>query len=143
MEALVILKFNVWAVLFATIAVFLLGWLWYSENVFGDIWKQESTLNNEDFAQSEGNTGRHNVWAYIVSFIFSFIAALVFAYYLGPAPALAYATKTGFVVGLCWVATSFGTNYLFTGRNWKLLLIDGGYHVAQFTLYGYILGLWH
>jgi len=49
----------------------------------------------------------------------------------------------GFGAGLCWVATSFGINYLFAGRSLKLWLIDGGYHTLQFTLYGLVLGLWH
>ena len=25
----------------------------------------------------------------------------------------------------------------------KLLLVNGGYHTVQYTLYGLILGLWH
>ena len=49
----------------------------------------------------------------------------------------------GFSAGLCWVASSFGINYLFARRSLRLFLIDGGYHTLQFTLIGVILALWH
>jgi hypothetical protein len=45
--------------------------------------------------------------------------------------------------GLCWVAASFAINCLFECRPLKMLLINGGYHALQFTLYGLIPGLWH
>ena len=42
---------------------------------------------------------------------------------------------------LCWVAASYGINYLFERRPLRLWLINGGYHVLQFTAFGLILGL--
>ncbi|WP_269749765.1 hypothetical protein [Salinimonas marina] len=41
------------------------------------------------------------------------------------------------------MATSFGINYQFCQRPAVLLAIDGGYHIAQFTLFGLVFGLWH
>jgi hypothetical protein len=41
-------------------------------------------------------------------------------------------------VGAGIAATSFGINYQFAGRSFKLFLIDGGYHTVQFALYGAI-----
>ena len=49
----------------------------------------------------------------------------------------------GFVCGLGIAATSFAINYQFANKPTTLLLIDGGYHIMQFLLYGLILGLWH
>jgi hypothetical protein len=66
----------------------------------------------------------------------------VFAVFLGPTPELKTAVATGFVAGLCWVAASFGINYLFAQRSFKLFLLDGAYHTLQFTLYGLIFGIW-
>jgi hypothetical protein len=48
----------------------------------------------------------------------------------------------GFVVGVFFVATSFGINYAFAQRSLKLWMIDGGYHIVQFILIGVILGAW-
>jgi hypothetical protein len=41
-----------------------------------------------------------------------------------------------------FVATSFGINYQFADRTLALWVIDGGYHVAQFALFGVVLGVW-
>ena len=40
-------------------------------------------------------------------------------------------------------AKVFGINYQFAQRSFKLWLIDGGYHTAQFLIFGLVLGLWH
>ena len=71
------------------------------------------------------------------------INAVAFAVLLGPDPALPLAVHHGALVGVAFVATSFGINYAFARRSLTLWLIDGGYHVLQFVLYGLILGLWH
>ena len=71
------------------------------------------------------------------------VAAAAFAIILRPDPPLFIAVHAGFLTGLAYVAMSFGINYAFAGRSFKLWLIDGGYHTLQFTLYGLILGLWH
>lgn len=63
--------------------------------------------------------------------------------FLGPAPELGFAVGAGFAAGLAWVAGSFGISYLFEHRSLKLWLINGGYHVVQYTLFGAILGAWH
>ncbi len=39
--------------------------------------------------------------------------------------------------------SSFGINHQSAQRSFKLWLIDGGYHVAQFAVFGLVLGLWH
>jgi hypothetical protein len=49
----------------------------------------------------------------------------------------------GLLVGAGFVAASFGINYQFANRSFKLWLIDGGYHTVQFVLFGLVLGLWH
>ena len=45
------------------------------------------------------------------------------------------------MAGIGFVAASFGINYQFAQRSFKLWLIDGGYHAIQFVLCGLILGL--
>lgn len=125
---------NIWAILLAAVSSFMLGGLWYSDALFGKIWNRE----NGDVPQ----TG-HPAQVFGVAFVFSLIAAFAFAWWLGPAPALKTAITAGAVVGVGMVATSFGINYQFAQRSFKLLLIDGGYHAVQFLIFGLILGLWH
>ena len=75
------------------------------------------------------------------AFALSLVAAAVFAMFLGKDMSLGAATAAGFAAGLCWVAASYGINYLFERRPMRLWLINGGYHTLQFTLFGLILGL--
>jgi hypothetical protein len=77
------------------------------------------------------------------AFVFSLLAAAVFAWFLGPQPPLSFAICRGVLVGFGLVAASFGINYLFAQRGLRLWLIDGGYHTVQFALFGLVLGLWH
>jgi hypothetical protein len=125
---------NLWAVLAAALSSFLLGGIWYGP-LFGKAWNAAAGMD----PQKQG----HPAKIFGGAFVFSLIAAGVFAYLLGPSPAPATAVCTGAIVGIGFVAASFGINYLFAQRGAKLWLIDAGYHTLQFTQFGLILGLWH
>ena len=127
---------NVWAVLAAGASSLVLGAVWYSPVLFARAWMRETGMTEErakaaNPAKTLGTT-----------FVLALIGAAVFAAFLGPDPAPAFGAATGFAAGLCWVAGSFGINYLFEQRSLKLFLINGGYHTLQYTLIGLILGLW-
>jgi len=128
---------NYLAIIAAAIAAFVLGGLWYSPALFGRAWQREVGLSDEELKR--GNMAR----IFGVSLILSLIASWVFALFLGPRPPMSLGLGAGFAAGLCWVASSFGMNYLFARRSFKLFAIDGGYHTLQFTLIGTILALWH
>ncbi|MGO4381081.1 DUF1761 domain-containing protein [Pseudoduganella sp. RAF19] len=125
---------NYLAILVAAVSSFMLGGLWYSPKLFGAVWNAEN-----GGVKQEG----HPAKVFGTAFVFSLIAAFCFAYWLGAAPALGLALKSGLLAGFGIAATSFGINYLFANRSFKLWLIDGGYHTVQFVLFGLILGLWH
>lgn len=128
---------NWWAVVAAAFSSFLLGGLWYSPVLFGKAWLKETGLTEEQV--QSGNPAR----IYGLSFLLALVGSAVFALFLGPSPALPFAVGVGFTAGVAWVAGSFGINYLFERRSGRLFLINGGYHTAQYTLIGTILGLWH
>jgi len=119
----------------AALSAFVLGGLWYSPVMFGKKWASLASLNEE--TQNSANPAV----TYGLSLLLSAIAAFVFAMFLGPDPDLDFALGAGFSAGLCWVAASFGINYLFEQRPLGLFFINGGYHTLQFTLYGLCLGL--
>lgn len=128
---------NVFAVIVAAASSFVLRALWYATPAFGALWERE-------IGRDGRKPGGHDpAIVFGSAFVLAFIAALVFALFLGPKPTVDFAVKAGFATGLFWVATSVGINYLFAGRSLRLFLVDGGYHTAQFTLFGLILGLWH
>lgn len=129
-------EINYWAVLVAAVSAFVLGGLWYSPLLLGKAWMRESGMTEEKAAN--GNMGM----IFSLSFVLALLAAYAFAMFLGKLP-WQEAALYGFMAGLFWVATSFGINYLFEQKSFKLWLINGAYHTIQFTLYGLILGLWH
>ena len=124
---------NYLAVLLAAISAFMLGGLWYSPALFAKKWLAYT-----------GKTGSEDTGPVPLifggAFLLSLVSTLVFAIFLGPNRGLAFGAQAGFAAGLCWVAASYGITYLFERRPFGLWLINGGYHVIQFTLYGAILG---
>lgn len=118
------------ALIVATVANFLLGGVWYSL-LFGKIWAREEGLTKEDLKC-------HSSTPYIASLVCSFLAAIGFNYLVMQSPSLEYNLIVGGIVGILLVATSLCTHYQFAGRSNKLLLIDTGYHVAQFIMYAFI-----
>ncbi|MGE4072415.1 MAG: DUF1761 domain-containing protein [Lysobacterales bacterium] len=127
---------NFFAVIAAAVASFLLGGLWYSPLLFAKVWQREAGVS--DAQMQNANMGM----IFGFAFVLSLVAAFVFALFLGPRPPLALGLGAGTSAGLCWVASSFGINYLFERKSLKLFLINGGYHTLQFTLIGLILALW-
>lgn len=125
------------AVIAAAVSSFVVGGLWYSPALFGKAWQKEAGLTDEQL--KAGNPAK----IFGGSLVLSLIAAAVFAMFLGPKPGLGFAFGAGLSAGLCWVAASFGINYLFEHRSLRLFLINGGYHTVQFTVIGVVLGLWH
>ena len=126
---------NLIAVLVCGVASLVLGGAWYSPLLFGKPWQRAAGLSDEQ--ASSGNMAM----IFGLAFVLSLIAAYVFGMFLGASMPLAGAVGAGFAAGLCWVAASFGINYLFERRPVALWLINGGYHTLQFTLFGLILGL--
>lgn len=122
------------AVLVAAVSAFVLGGIWYGP-LFKKTWCREAGIDMDA-------KGRHPAAVFGGAFVLSLVAAWAVAALIGRSEtSLLFAVHVGLLAGVCFVATSFGINYLFAGRSLKLWLIDAGYHVLQFTLYGLVIGL--
>lgn len=126
---------NLVAVLLCGVASLVLGAVWYAPQVFGKAWQAGTGLT--DAQLQSGNMPL----IFGGAFVLSLIAAYVFAMFLGRGAELGFAVGVGFSAGLCWVAASYGINYLFERRSLKHWLINGSYHTVQFTLFGLIISL--
>ena len=122
--------------LIATASTFLLGFFWYGSLGFHRAWCAANGVP-EDFQSG------HPARVFGIAFIFAAIAAGAYAHLVGFSDDIGAATLHGAVVGFAFAATSFGINYQFAGRSFKLFLIDGGYHTVQFALYGLIYSALH
>jgi hypothetical protein len=122
------------AIALCAVSSLVLGAIWYSPALFARKWQHAAGLSDE---QAQGG---NLPLVFGGAFLLSLVAAAVFAMFLGSEMSLGAATAAGFSAGLCWVAASFGINYLFERRALTLWLINGGYHTLQFTIFGLILG---
>jgi hypothetical protein len=125
---------NGWAVLVAALSTFLLGGLWYGP-LFLRPWSRAAGI---DPAASPGHPAR----TFSIAFLCSLASAAAMAVLLPASAGAVMGATLGALVGLFFVAASFGINYAFAQRRLLLWLIDGGYHVVQFALYGAILAVW-
>lgn len=121
-------------VLVAAASAFMLGGLWYGP-LFLKPWGRAMGIDP---------TARkpHQARAFAIAFMLSLVAAAAMALALPAQIDAVHGAGLGALIGLLFVATSFGINYAMAARPLLLWLIDGGYHVVQFTLYGAILGAW-
>lgn len=123
------------ATLVATLLGFGLGAIWYGP-LFGEAWMAENGFTRETLRD-----GVRPAKAYGLTFALGFVAAYAFGDAVGPDPDVGDAVGMGVLVGLLWVATALGTNYLFERKTFRHFLINGGYHVVRFGLMGLAFGL--
>ena len=123
------------AVLGAALAGFVIGGLWYGP-LLGKAWQAESGLSDE--AMKSANMGKIFGLTFVLNLVAAFILAHVMATYQHPG--LYISAMIGFGIGLGFVATSIGVNYLFARKSLKLFLIDGGYWTLVYTVMGAIFG---
>ncbi len=121
---------NLLAVAVCVLSSFLLGGLWYN--------KLFIKFYGEDCKDKQKS---HPGLVFLSAFVLWIISAFAFTFFLGKSPELWSAIRLGLLTGVCFVATSFGVNYAFSGKKLSIFFIDAGYHIVQFVLYGVILGL--
>ncbi len=130
------LQINWLSVVVATLAAFAIGALWYSPVLFGNLWQKELGISREEIE------GANMPLIFGTTFVLNFIAALVLEMFLGKEASITAGFAAGLLVGIAWVATAIGTNYLFARKSFKLFLIDAGYFIVFYPVMGMILGAW-
>lgn len=125
------------AVVVSALSAFVIGGLWYGP-LFGKAWQLLSGLSDEDIQQ--GHPAKIYGGAFVLTLVAAFGIGMILQ--LHPAPDFWFGFKVGILIGLAFVATSFGINYLFASKSLRLYLIDAGYMVVLMTIMGSILGAW-
>ena len=123
---------NYLAVALAALSAFLLGGLWYSL-LFAKQWAALTGQSEEKLKSA------NPAIVFGGAFLLNLIAAFMLATVIAPV-GVKFGALAGLLVGLSWVATSLGVNYLFERRPLGLWLINGGYCTLQFTAMGAIIG---
>ncbi|PHI38947.1 hypothetical protein CBQ28_00060 [Pseudoalteromonas sp. GCY] len=124
---------NLWAIILAALSSFMLGGIWYSPMLFQKAWMEGCGLTELDLQTSDPKM------TFGVAFMLSLLSAVFMAVMLDLSLSLLAATGVGLGVGIFFVACSLGISYIFEQRPMKLFLVNGGYHVLQFTLIAFVL----
>ena len=131
---------NYLAIVVAAVVAWLAGAGWYTS--LGKVWTAAIGMTPEQMQQAKSRPGAH------LPFLYTFIAQLVMAWVLaGVLGHIGALTLRGGVISgaFCWlgfVITTLVVSYTFAMRNWRLLLIDGGYWLLVPVLMGGIIGAW-
>ncbi|MDX1641822.1 MAG: DUF1761 domain-containing protein, partial [Balneolaceae bacterium] len=112
------------SIITATVVYFVLGALWYSPVLFGNIWMKLRNLSKETMDDP-------NPIIYLYSFILQFIAVVSLALFITAlgVDSAGNGALIGFGAGAGFVFTLAGTTGIFTEVPMKLHFLDNGYHV--------------
>lgn len=132
-----IASLNWLSIIVATVVYFVLGALWYSPVLFGNIWMKLRNLSMEDIDDP-------NPIIYLYSFILQFIGVFSLAMFMSAlgVDSAANGALIGLGAGAGFVFSLAGATGIFTDIPMKLHFLDNGYHVAGLIIAGFILGLW-
>jgi hypothetical protein len=138
---------NYLAVLVATIADMIVGFVWYSPGAFGNVWTK--IIGKGKVGKTEREKMQKEVRPYLViMFVVTFISAAVlarFIVWLGVAT-LEGGLRIGFFAWLGFALPFATGDALFSGRDKSLVgpmfLVQAGHHLVGLLVMGAILGVW-
>jgi hypothetical protein len=131
---------NVWAVLVGTLALWVLGALWYSPVLFGKIWQKEVEFKEEEV--SKGNLAKVFGLSFLLMLFLVWALNFVINSHKPENVSLFSGLHYGVFMGFFFSMMTMGINYLYQRRSLKLWLIDGFYIVIGLGIAGMILGAW-
>jgi len=130
---------NYLAVLTCAIVAMGISYFWYSPFLLGKMWLDSIEKSEEEIRKEFKPVKTYGI---------SFVSYLIIAFSI--ARMMMYVNATTVTEGmrlgfLCWfgfTATTMTINALLEGKSLRLVLVDGGYHLIVFLIYGVILGAW-
>lgn len=130
---------NYLAVLTCGLIAMTASYFWYSPFLLGKMWLDSMEKTEEEIGKDSKPLKKYGI---------SFLGYLVIAYSLARIMIYVNATTVteGMRIGfLCWFGftlTTMTINALLEGKSLRLVLVDGGYHLIVFLLFGIVLGAW-
>lgn len=132
---------NYLAILVAGVFNMVLGFLWYGP-LFGKMWMKYSGMTNEDMekAKKKGDMGMK----YGLMFVSSLVTAYGMSWLVNMAGAGNWMTGAmlGAMVWLFYGATVQFSNWLFSDKKLGAFLVNTGYYLVSFVVFGALLAVW-
>ena len=131
---------NFLLVLIAAVLNMLLGYVWYSA-LFSKAWTQATGISKDEMEKAKKKgMGKNYFLMFAASLVLSgVLQELVFILNIHD---FASGMKLGFFIWLGFTGTALFSQWLFSGKPKKLLLIDTGYYLVAYSLIGGFLSVW-
>lgn len=137
------IEVNYLAILLASIASMVLGFLWYSPLLFGNQWMKLRGFTAESLKKAQKEMGP----LYGVSFVVSLVTAYVLSHvmtlsgaYFGY-PKITIGLNTAFFMWIGFMMPVQLTATIFGSKKWALFGIDTGYQLASVIVMALVLAL--
>ena len=159
------MEFNFLAILVAAFTPIFVGFVWYSDKVFGRIWMQESGLIKDNI--SKRNRIKILALTFIFSFLISFFMQFIVIHQNGAISAamviknadssilqnylnaygntyrtFKHGALHGFLASIFFIIPIVGINALFERKSWKYIAIHAGYWIITLMITGAIICGW-
>jgi hypothetical protein len=133
---------NLWAVLAAAIAAFVVGAVYYG--VLGKQWMaalEWSEAQKSAYAERRKMPVGPMIVAFVALLVMAFMLAGLIAHLSGGAPTVKNGVITGAACWLAFVITTIAVNYAFQQRKPMLTLVDGVHWLLVQVVQGAVIGL--
>ncbi len=130
---------NLLAVLVASIASFLLGFLWYGP-LFGKQWMKLMKFNKKDMKSMKMSPKTSMTIGFLSTCLIAYILSM-FVDLMGSDTILGGAV-TGFWIWLGFIATTTLGSVLWENKSLNLYVLNNFYNLINFALMGIILAIW-
>ncbi|MGD1833958.1 MAG: DUF1761 domain-containing protein [Sphaerochaetaceae bacterium] len=132
------LSFNILAVIAGIVINMVIGALWYSPVLFGNIWLGLTGRKSEDITREDGN--KSMAFAIIPAAVAAFALALLTA--VSGASTVADALILGSLSSLAFSGMSALNLVLFENRPLKLAVLNTAYFFVSWNIVSIVLTLW-
>ena len=123
------------AILVATVASFVLGYVWYGP-VFGKAWLAALGKTEDEIKPSPT--------PFIITFFTTFITCVAMAVFLDmlQVTSLMGGALLGFTVGIAFITCSAVSDGAYCRWSWALVALQSGYRTVYCVIMGMILAVW-
>ena len=134
---------NFVSILLAAIASMAIGFLWYSELLFGKTWMKLMGYTKKSLEEDQKKMGP----MYGLSFVAALITAYVLAHVMSLShnfygyPMLQTALTSAFFVWVGFIAPIQMTDVIFGKKTWKLYFINTFYQLTSVLIMGIVISL--
>lgn len=134
-------QINLWAVVLATVASMVIGFIWYMPSVFGNVWMKLTKLDPKEM-KARGSAAGPIVTTIIVSLITAYVLAHMayLSHHFFNNSFFQDSVTTAFWAWLGFTVARFVTHDVFEGRPVKLTVLNSAHELVTIIAMGAVIG---